>query len=257
MSIEQFEFDGKSFPIVETDQLPSGYGVPIATVCKHLGVDIQGQQQNIERRPWSQTRTCVTHVQLPGDTQRRSVFLLDTGRFAMWMATIDASRIKNPDAKARIERWQDEAADALDNYLRRGVAVSPDTERFSDEYIQAEVQRQLEMRRYEVIIRDIINGFEDPSQDMYKDIRNKFLRKVSGMTARQLVASGREIRTWTGKTGPTRRDRTVGTNYLTEHELLEFNLLLDYAALEMRRAQPKNYPELVEVCRRAAEKASY
>src|SRR5690606_39947490 len=75
-------------------------------VCDHLGIATQKQQDRIERSPWSKGRTTIMVVRLPDTDRSRGYFLLDSDRFAMWMATVDTSRLKNPDARDRIERWQ-------------------------------------------------------------------------------------------------------------------------------------------------------
>lgn len=253
MSIEQFEFDGKSFPVVATDKVPSGYGVPTAPVCDHLGVDSRGQQQNIERRPWSEGRACVIHARLPNTDRSRQYFLLDSDRFAMWMATIDTSRIKNPEARDRIERWQNEAADALNSFLRTGVAISKDSKKFSDEQIRAEVERQLEIRNYRDIIRETIKSMGG-NEALYAEIRNLFLKAVCGMTAEELINSGRPIRTWKGKNGPTKNDYRVGTNYLEPHELRNFNDLIDYSAIEIRRNPPRSRKDLLDIGSRSYQR---
>lgn len=141
--------------------------------------------------------------------------------------------------------------EVLPTLRRDGVKVDENSSK-SDDQIRAEVERQLEKRQYKEVIRDTIGSFHASERDMFWTIRNDFLVKVSGLTAAQLRNSGREIRTWHyGKNGPIKKDLEVGTNYLTENELKEFNLLLDYVALEVRRSNPKTFAELESACRKA------
>jgi hypothetical protein len=226
--IKQFSFDGAEFPVIQTDQLPSGEGIAVATVSKHLGLDPVGQRQAIERRPWSETRKCVIHFQLPGDTQRRQVFFLDADRFAMWMATIDTSRIKNEDAKQRIIKWQNEAADALNSYLRTGVALDQTSGRFTKEQLEAEVERRLEINTYKEVVRDVINAVDDAKPGDYGRIRNTIYIWLTGMNATGLRTSGREIQMWprTRRNGPTQEDFNNASNFLTVVERKRLNALL-------------------------------
>lgn len=252
-SIQHFDFDGNKFPVVQADELPSGYGVAVATVCDHLGIATQKQQDRIERSPWSKGRTTIMVVRLPDTDRSRGYFLLDSDRFAMWMATVDTSRLKNPDARDRIERWQNEAADALNSFLRTGVAISKDSKKFSDEQIRAEVERQLEIRNYRDIIRETIKSMGG-NEALYAEIRNLFLKAVCGMTAEELINSGRPIRTWKGKNGPTKNDYRVGTNYLEPHELRNFNDLIDYSAIEIRRNPPRSRKDLLDIGSRSYQR---
>lgn len=50
-------------------------------------------RQMIERKSWSQGRTCITHVQLPGDRQKRQHFLVHERIVPMWLANVTSSRI--------------------------------------------------------------------------------------------------------------------------------------------------------------------
>lgn len=55
-------------------------------------------------------------------------------------------------------------------------------------------------------------------RSFFAAIQNILHYAVTGMRAKQIIAA-REIRTWTGKKGPTQRDRETAKNYLTEEEL--------------------------------------
>ena len=58
------------------------------------------------------------------DGRTREMFCLRSDKVAMWLATIDTSRIANDEARAKLVMWQCEAADALDRWVRgeQGVA---------------------------------------------------------------------------------------------------------------------------------------
>jgi hypothetical protein len=223
--IKQFSFDGAEFPVIQTDRLHSGEAITTATVCDHLGIDSRAQQRAIERKSWSEGRAAMMAAHLPGTDRSRQYFVLDTSRFAMWMATIDTNRIQNEDAKQRIIKWQNEAADALDTYLREDVVVRPSSTK-SNEEILAAVERQLEIRMYKSTIRDIINSVDDHRKSDYGRFRNEIYRWLTGMDAEEIRTSGRAIQQWKGKNGPTKTDLGNASNYLTVDERKRENALL-------------------------------
>jgi prophage antirepressor-like protein len=74
-------------------------------------------------------------------------------------------------------------------------------------------------------LRDLVTGAVDyhPSDPAtaraFGYMQNVFHIAVTGMSAKEISGSGREILTWTGKRGPTKADRKVAKNYLTSDEL--------------------------------------
>lgn len=100
----------------------SGHGwVVIKAACEVLGIDTQAQQRRLERTPWA-TGGMITAVGADGRT--REMFCLRSDKVAMWLATIDTSRLANDEARAKLVMWQCEAADVLDRWVRgeQGVA---------------------------------------------------------------------------------------------------------------------------------------
>ncbi|MFE0451622.1 phage antirepressor KilAC domain-containing protein [Streptomyces sp. NPDC058914] len=130
-----FQFDGAQFPVIPSST-PSGQALAVAPICRHLGIDAEGQRQVIASRPWAQGMTCETQVMLPGENRSYTRFCLDIRRFAMWMATIQTGKLTNSEARQRIELWQDRAADALDEYLRTGQ-VEPEARRIPSTFAEA------------------------------------------------------------------------------------------------------------------------
>lgn len=89
--------------------------VAVKPVCQSIGVDANGQVQRLKRQPWAST--CITHAQLPGDSQTRDVTFIDRRTFTMWLATIETSRVKDEGARDLLVSFQREAADVLDAYF--------------------------------------------------------------------------------------------------------------------------------------------
>ena len=83
--------------------------------CEALGVDAEGQRQRLAKLPWA--TACVMQA-VGADGRNREMFCLRTDRVAMWLATIETSRIADPAARRRLELWQCNAAEALDRWFR-------------------------------------------------------------------------------------------------------------------------------------------
>jgi phage antirepressor YoqD-like protein len=111
-----FEFHGDLITVVTTD---IGNWAVLGQLCQNLTLDSEGQRQAIARKSWSQGRTCVMQVQLPGDTQARPQFLIHERIVPMWLANITTSRIADDDIRGKVERAQVELADALYAYASK------------------------------------------------------------------------------------------------------------------------------------------
>ncbi|MBU0534566.1 MAG: phage antirepressor N-terminal domain-containing protein [Candidatus Omnitrophica bacterium] len=78
--------------------------------CEALGIDAEGQRQRLKTAPWA--GACVT--QAPDARGRaQEHFAIPIKKVPMWLATIDASRLANEQARVKLVRYQCEAADVL------------------------------------------------------------------------------------------------------------------------------------------------
>lgn len=109
-----FIFHGDPVTVLTNEH---GNWAVLGQLCANLTLDSNGQRQLIERKSWSASRTCITHVQLPGDTQARQHFLVHERIVPMWLANVTASRIQDDSKRAKIELAQLELADALYQYV--------------------------------------------------------------------------------------------------------------------------------------------
>lgn len=107
--------------VIEAQKKDDKVFVALKPVCKNLGLDVNGQIQRLQRQPWA--TTCVIHA-VGGDGKQREMVAIDRRTFSMWLATIDTSRVKSQAARDLIVAYQQEAADALDQYFSTGVAVN-------------------------------------------------------------------------------------------------------------------------------------
>lgn len=120
--LDSFDFHGHEATIL-TDV--RGHWLFPKQLCGFMGIDGESQRKRINRNHWSQGWTDTMAVQLPGDTQSREHFLLHQRRLATWLGSITTSNIKDPATRAAVEQHQTEFADALADYLTKGVAVNP------------------------------------------------------------------------------------------------------------------------------------
>lgn len=86
----------------------------IKPACAVLGLDHEAQRQRLERCAWSVA--CV--MQATGaDAKRYRMYCLRGDRVAMWLATLDARRVK-PALRGVLSVWQCQAADALHTWAQ-------------------------------------------------------------------------------------------------------------------------------------------
>lgn len=114
--IKKFSFDGSEFPVIQTST-PGGWSVLVADICRHLGIAHQSQYRRLNRCVWSEDFLTQVWFKRPSELQRRLFWALDVKRFSMWLATIESSRIRNDLTRAKIEHWQREAADVLEELV--------------------------------------------------------------------------------------------------------------------------------------------
>jgi len=112
--IGSFDFHGKPVLVLSND---AGNWAVLGQLCANLTLDANGQRQAIERKSWSQGKTCVSHVMLPGQNRAYPQFLIHERIVPMWLANITTSRIEDPLVRVTVEQAQVELADALHEYV--------------------------------------------------------------------------------------------------------------------------------------------
>jgi phage antirepressor YoqD-like protein len=114
--IGSFDFHGEPVIILSNND---GNWAVLGQLCRNLTLEGEAQRQALLRKSWSQGRTCITRVQLPGDSQARQHFLIHERIVPMWLANITSSRISDPVTRRNIEVAQVELADALHEYVSK------------------------------------------------------------------------------------------------------------------------------------------
>lgn len=151
----------------------------------------------------------------------------------------------------RAEQYSELVLDMLDELDRTGMAV--DEKRITDEQIEAgkrklsdlQLKRIQERQDYKQILRTLKLG--GATSEGYRLVQDTLYIRLFGMTARQIRESARELRTWEGKRGPTKNDRGIAKNYLTERELklLDNTVLTVFAQCEVHYPNGASVAQLV------------
>ncbi|MEX3614377.1 MAG: phage antirepressor N-terminal domain-containing protein, partial [Burkholderia gladioli] len=114
-------FHGVELMLVEHDGQPY---TPMKPLVEGMGLAWQPQHRKLGEDRFS---SCVTEMvmQLPGDSQRRSVTCMSLRKLPGWLMTMEPNKIKNPEVRARVIQYQNECDDVLWQYWNEGIAVNP------------------------------------------------------------------------------------------------------------------------------------
>lgn len=115
--IQTIPFHGQTIQAAMVDGKPN---VALKPMCENLGVDYEAQYKRLRRQPWA---TISIMEMVAADGKNREMSMIDRRTFTMWLATIDTSRLKNEATRQLIVTYQNEAADALDEYFNEGAAI--------------------------------------------------------------------------------------------------------------------------------------
>lgn len=96
------------------DEKSGTWLVALKPICENIGVDYSGQLQRLKNQPWA-TMGVIPTVASNGKTYEMAA--IDRQTFVMWLATIDASRLKSDAARAVVLKYQMECAKVLDSYF--------------------------------------------------------------------------------------------------------------------------------------------
>jgi len=87
----------------------------VKPACEAIGLDFSAQRNRLQRQKWATVAIMTT---VGGDGKDREMYCLRADIAPMWLATLDAGRIKDPEVRSRIELWQVHATAALSAYAR-------------------------------------------------------------------------------------------------------------------------------------------
>ena len=93
--------------------------IGVKRVCEELGIDSWRQSEKLKKKNWA-----VTNIILATgpDSKRYQTLMILLRSFPMWLATIDANRVKK-EVRPKLEAFQDKATDALEKFFLGGAIV--------------------------------------------------------------------------------------------------------------------------------------
>lgn len=89
-------------------------------ICENIGIAYNGQWERLNRTPWATVRMIRT---VGADGKRRDMVAISRKTLTMWLATIDTNRLNDARARHNVTVYQQEAAEALDQYFNEGGAI--------------------------------------------------------------------------------------------------------------------------------------
>ncbi|HCH7903504.1 TPA: hypothetical protein NHT93_005376 [Klebsiella oxytoca] len=95
---------------------------PMKPIVEGMGLDWKSQFRKLNQR----FKTCVVEmtIQLPGDTQRRSITCLALRKLAGWLGTISPNKVR-PEIRDKVIQYQEECDDVLYEYWTKGQVINP------------------------------------------------------------------------------------------------------------------------------------
>ncbi|MDF3864200.1 phage antirepressor N-terminal domain-containing protein [Pseudomonas denitrificans (nom. rej.)] len=112
-------FHGANLMLVEHDGQPF---VPMKPVVEGIGLDWGGQAKRLSA---NQSRWGISVMEMPSAGGVQQVVCLPLRKLAGWLATVQASRVKDEVVKRRVIEYQEECDDALWQYWNDGHATNP------------------------------------------------------------------------------------------------------------------------------------
>lgn len=146
--------------------------VALRPICNSMGIDFSGQLQKMKRQPWATVGELHT---VGADGKTRDMTSVNRKTLTMWLATIDASRLKDEQARRNVIVYQKEAAEALDQYFNEGGAIRV-SGTDSDEDIMARAvlvaQKTIERKNQQLQAKDAQIKMLEPKAKALDDFTN-------------------------------------------------------------------------------------
>lgn len=163
-------------------------------ICENIGIDFNGQKQRLERTPWA--TMCVMHT-VAADGKNRDMTAISRKTLTMWLATIDTNRLNDEQARRNVTVYQQEAAEALDQYFNEGGAIRV-SDADSDEDIMARAvlvaQKTIERKNQQLQAKDAQIMELEPKAQALDDFTNVEDRLLIRDAAKVLSNAGTPIK---------------------------------------------------------------
>lgn len=127
-----FDFSGDTLLTVRSD---GGVFVAVKPICDAVGLAWNGQLERLKRD--AVLAEGMRIIRIPSQGGRQETVCLPLELMHGWFFTIEDSRIKNPEARARVLLYKRECYAALHGYFagRRGGASRRDPDRLADRFL--------------------------------------------------------------------------------------------------------------------------
>lgn len=112
-------FHGAELYVVEHNGQPY---TPMKPIVEGVGVSWQGQHEKLTA---NHERWGIKEILIPSKGGLQAMLSLPLRKLAGWLMTLSPNKIKNPDVRTRVIRYQNECDDVLWQYWSEGVAVNP------------------------------------------------------------------------------------------------------------------------------------
>ncbi|MDU9393211.1 phage antirepressor N-terminal domain-containing protein [Pseudomonas sp. zfem002] len=112
-------FHGVQLYLVEHQGQPY---VPMRPMVEGMGIDWSYQSRKLNA---SKRRYGVAVIATPSAGGEQESVCIPLRKLPGWLGTLEPARVKNPEARKKIEEFQDECDDALWQYWNDGHAVNP------------------------------------------------------------------------------------------------------------------------------------
>lgn len=104
--------------------------VAMRRIVENMGMDWATQSVKIGQQTGK--FNCCHIPTIGADGKTRQMLAMPLEKLQLWLATINPNKIKVPETRAKVERYQEESAIALHDYWTKGVAVRSDMDGIID-----------------------------------------------------------------------------------------------------------------------------
>lgn len=163
-------------------------------ICENIGIAYNGQWERLNRTPWATIRMIRT---VGADGKQRDMVAISRKTLTMWLATIDTNRLSDEQARHNVTVYQQEAAEALDQYFNEGGAIRV-SDADSDEDIMARAvlvaQKTIERKNQQLQAKDAQIRELEPKAQALDDFTNVEDRLLVRDAAKVLSNAGTPIK---------------------------------------------------------------
>lgn len=163
-------------------------------ICEDIGIAYNGQWERLNRTPWATIRMIRT---VGADGKQRDMVAISRKTLTMWLATIDTNRLSDEQARHNVIVYQQEAAEALDQYFNEGGAIRV-SDADSDEDIMARAvlvaQKTIERKNQQLQAKDAQIKELEPKAQALDDFTNVEDRLLVRDAAKVLSNAGTPIK---------------------------------------------------------------